>query len=529
MTQAKSILRPIPSAVAQHNLSPKWSRTGIMSDTSFPNAGPAIGVFPTDNVMLGPDKEGAKPLTLDIHTPSSPVTSSPPTPLVSTPSTSKSFAGLDKQHNEKNSKVNYGSENEQAGNFSSIVDYADEDEQLNSELQLVFDQHAQVGRRASWLYEKVAVLLISWDVTCDDLNTKDEVDDLARIFREVYKYKVRNVRIQSDGDRLAQVQVNRKIADFVDDEDGSTTLLIVYYAGHGTPGHTPGRLELTGKRVPTLDDYDTVVWNHAETSLQRTRADIFEIFDCCYAGDLRSGRGFGTRCFEFLGATSSGATTPSPGPRSFTRGLIWALSALSKGAEPFTAVTLAKKIQEAPNFPKTQVPILTERNELQPRHRIVIAPLLKDDQSTKIKEPESAPHQAWGHLNLIISLEKRPSKTEVAEFAKSVSLTLTDLKARHTKWGGVYRSLSLHGIHSPTVRKVVRRLLLIGKEYMNGFDVEEKVWLKNPATGFFVWLMTVTGKRYNNNKPGWEYRVKDSNDQLYNEGAWVPEGDLKDA
>ncbi|KAL9606635.1 MAG: hypothetical protein Q9179_000221 [Wetmoreana sp. 5 TL-2023] len=435
-----------------------------MSDGSPSDADPAIEIFPTDNSMLKPKKEKTKPLTLDIHTPSSPVTSSPPTPLISTPSTSKSFAGLDKQHNEKNPKVNYGSENEQSGTFSSIVDYADEDEQLNSELQLVFDQHAQVGRQA---YEKVAVLLVSWDDTSNDLNTKGEVDDLTNIFREVYHYKIRNVRLQSNGDVLAQVQVNKDIASFVFDEDGPSTLLIVYYAGHGTPGHKPGRLELTGKRVPTLNPLDTVVWNYAEASLQSTKADIFEIFDCCYAGDLRSGRGCGTRrCFEFLGATSSGATTKSPGPKSFTRGLIWALTALSKEPGRFTSVTLAKKIREAPNFPTTQVPILTDRNELQSWHKIVIAPLLKDEQATKIMEPEVAPLQPWGYLYLRISLEQRPCKTEVEDFAKNVSLTMhsTELKARHTKWGGMYRSLSLDGIHSPTVRRAARKFLQFGKE-----------------------------------------------------------------
>ncbi|KAL8732195.1 MAG: hypothetical protein Q9166_002942 [cf. Caloplaca sp. 2 TL-2023] len=134
----------------------------------------------------------------------------------------------DKQHTEK----------------ASIVDYDDEDEQLNSDLQLVFDQHAQVGRRSSWLYDKVAVLLISWDGSCDDLNTKGEVDNLACTLREKYNYKVQNVRLKSNGEKLAQTQVNKSIADFVFDEDGPSTLLLVYYAGHGVPGHQPGKLEL---------------------------------------------------------------------------------------------------------------------------------------------------------------------------------------------------------------------------------------------------------------------------------------------
>ena len=36
------------------------------------------------------------------------------------------------------------------------------------------------------------------------------------------------------------------LANFVLEEDGPRTLLIVYYAGHGKPGHRPGHLELAG-------------------------------------------------------------------------------------------------------------------------------------------------------------------------------------------------------------------------------------------------------------------------------------------
>ncbi|KAL8942351.1 MAG: hypothetical protein Q9216_001733 [Gyalolechia sp. 2 TL-2023] len=559
----------------------------------------------------------------------------------------------DKQNNEK----------------ASVVDYDDEYEQLSSDLQLVFDQHAQVGRQASWLYERVAVLLISWDVACDDLNTKGEVDELARVWREVYRYKVRNIRLKCSGGKLAQVQINKTIADFVYDEDSSSTLLLVYYAGHGTPGPQPGRLELSSKRVPTVDRLDTVVWNLAEAALQQTKADVFEIFDCCYAGDLGRSRAFGTRCFEYLGATSSGATTRCPGPASFTSGLIWALEALAKEHERFTTTLLANKIRQAPDFPKKQVPILQERNNnCSSLRRIVIAPLLEGQEDTKAIPTAvgmTTPPQAWGFIYLSISLDKRPSTTEVAKLAKDVSLMMetTDLKVRNVKWGGLFR-------YSPMLRKAVRAFLRMKKVerrqshhyphaassslpspfrlsssdeqstqgdthisyqgqsqealrkldlgahlelhtlqqaiyhfgtglhyienffsgyfcskaipmgkpsrpsvsspeqsykhgripkgimaqsaeqaskpphapdrslvitdggtamYDNKFDVDERVWQKNPATDHFEWLMTVTAKRYKTSPPSWEYQTKDSDGQMYNEGTWVPEAHLREA
>ncbi|KAL8862604.1 MAG: hypothetical protein Q9178_001102 [Gyalolechia marmorata] len=434
----------------------------------------------------------------------------------------------DQQHNKK----------------ASIVDYDDEDEKLNSDLQPVFDQHAQVGRQSSWLYQKVVALLISWDGSCDDLNTKEEVDDLAKTLQETYNYKVRNVRLKNNGNRLPQVQVNKIIADFVYDEDGPSTLLMVYYAGHGTPGHRIGSLELTGERSPTIDDPATVVWNIAEAPLQQTKGDIFEIFDCCYAGDLgrsSGGRGFDTRCFEFLGATSSGATTKSPGPNSFTSGLIWALRVLAKENDRFTTSTLANKIREAPNFPKTQVPILYERNDLASLQRIVIAPLLNGDEAltaSPVENKDTTPHPPWGFLELTISLEKKPTKTEIRKFAKDVNTMIQtiELKVRHVKWKGLYRSLSTDGIHSPMASQTPQpadrsRVTVDGTaaKLDNQFSVDEKVWMKNPDSGVFEWLMYVVEKQYDNNKPGWEYKVKTPKNELYKQGAWVSEKELVDA
>ncbi|KAL8801501.1 MAG: hypothetical protein Q9182_004404 [Xanthomendoza sp. 2 TL-2023] len=355
---------------------------------------------------------------------------------------------------------------------ASVVDYDDEDEQLNSDLQLEFDQYAQIGQQSSWLYDKVAVLLISWDSSCDDLNTEGEVDELARMFRELYNYKVQNVKLKCQGVRLAQVQVNKSIADFVYEEDSPSTLLIVYYAGHGTPGQRLGTLELTGERSPTIDDPAKVVWNFAEAALQQTQGDIFEIFDCCYAGDLgrgSGGRGFGTRCFEFLGATSSGGTTRAPGKHSFTSGLIWALGVLAKESGRFTTSALANKIRDAPNFPRKQVPILYERNDLASLQRIVIAPLLKGDKTSvagSAEKQDIMQHQAWGILELRVGLERCPTKVEVAKFGKDFSLVMqsTDLRIRHVKWGGLYRPQSAAlAVHTPMVRKAVRTLLDIGR------------------------------------------------------------------
>ena len=56
----------------------------------------------------------------------------------------------------------------------SIIQYQDKREKLNSALQIEFLKHLGDSRNTS-CYEKVAVLLLSWDAKDNDLNTQAEV------------------------------------------------------------------------------------------------------------------------------------------------------------------------------------------------------------------------------------------------------------------------------------------------------------------------------------------------------------------
>ena len=58
---------------------------------------------------------------------------------------------------------------------ASSIPYQDEREQSDCALQIAWSENMGEGEITSSLYQKVAVLLISWDIDCDDLNTKDEV------------------------------------------------------------------------------------------------------------------------------------------------------------------------------------------------------------------------------------------------------------------------------------------------------------------------------------------------------------------
>ena len=71
------------------------------------------------------------------------------------------------------------------------------------------------------------------------------MDNLNKVFQEIYKYQTVQKVLERHKRKTAQSQVNRHLAEFVDEYDDTETLLIIYYAGHGRPGE-PGILHLTG-------------------------------------------------------------------------------------------------------------------------------------------------------------------------------------------------------------------------------------------------------------------------------------------
>jgi hypothetical protein len=74
-----------------------------------------------------------------------------------------------------------------------------------------------------------------------------QVDQLGSLWRDVYKYKVVHKELTDHPKKLPQNQFNQYLSNFVADEDDEDTLLIIYYAGHGTP-NSDGSLGLAGYR-----------------------------------------------------------------------------------------------------------------------------------------------------------------------------------------------------------------------------------------------------------------------------------------
>jgi hypothetical protein len=78
-------------------------------------------------------------------------------------------------------------------------------------------------------YEKVDVILLSWEEEDPKLPVSIEIKELAEIFRELYGYEVEEWFIPAEN---CHNRLQARILEFLGDGD-PRHLKIVYYAGHG--------------------------------------------------------------------------------------------------------------------------------------------------------------------------------------------------------------------------------------------------------------------------------------------------------
>ena len=332
----------------------------------------------------------------------------------------------------------------------SIVRWDNDNEQQNSTLQLAWDRKMQEGKQytSTKCYKEVHVLMISWDSESDDLKLKKEVQTLGAVFKDQYNFEVHPVYLMNNTPKLPRHQIQKHVADFVYEHDKPKALLIVYFAGHGTPGENSGELKLHGNVDQIRAHRNEIIWNHTEGALRGTEADVLQIFDCCYAGEMGH-RGYGLRLFEYLAATSS-FETPGPGTRSFTSALIWALKKLAKDGGRFTSSDLLRLItKDAPHFPRNQHPVLSKPDGNHSEF-IVIEPLAKKGSKSSSPLQALVPTNQAGHLQpqdvltLRYVFETRPSVQMIETLGEhtnhiieKLSCSMEDFRVNRIMYGGL--------------------------------------------------------------------------------------------
>ena len=318
-------------------------------------------------------------------------------------------------------------------------------------------------------HTKVAVLLMDWEKEAEDyLDTKAEIDQLAEVFETKYNYRVWKRSLHTKQGRKPQLQLNEHLASFCNAENGPNALLIIYYAGHGMKNLTPGQLDLVaGNFDKGTKGLSRIVWNKAEAQIQETDADIFLIFDCCYAGVLakKTRSLWSPRIFEFLGSTQEDSTALSPGKQSFTTALTFALGKLAED-EPngFTTQQLYQSILSAPDFPRDeQQPCQSERGDKPSLRRLKIAPLPKDIQ--KLTRTASFTHSdlqedAEYFLNLQFRFLRTPTVEHIDDLVEQLRALVkdTDLPLHTVEWRGLFSENTFREDFHDVARKVLFKL-----------------------------------------------------------------------
>jgi hypothetical protein len=62
-----------------------------------------------------------------------------------------------------------------------------------------------------------------------------QVSNLGSLFEDTFHYKVKKALLTKDPLHAPYLQLAHHIINFLWEEDDSNSLLVIYYAGHGTP------------------------------------------------------------------------------------------------------------------------------------------------------------------------------------------------------------------------------------------------------------------------------------------------------
>ncbi|KAH7138317.1 hypothetical protein B0J11DRAFT_421599 [Dendryphion nanum] len=266
-------------------------------------------------------------------------------------------------------------------------------QQLAIDMQTHWDEGVEKNLKLSSGYEQVAVLIIKWEKSLDDLNTEPEATELGDLFRNDFRYHVETADINDSS--KPQHQLSEHLSKFIRCYDGQHNLLIIYYSGHGVYIEHEKYLQLSGRKDDTEEQsfniHTKANWNKVEDILHAddVEGDVLSIMDTCYASNFSRAAEEDVRAFELLSACGLNETTSRPGPYSFTRALIDALKRLRVKYQdkPFTTHELNQTINRDPRRIGTSSQ-LWHRRKHHERH-IRLGPVKKQQKGNSPPQPKS--------------------------------------------------------------------------------------------------------------------------------------------
>ena len=136
-----------------------------------------------------------------------------------------------------------------------------------------------------------------------------------------------------------------------------------------------------------------------------------------------------------------------PGKDSFTRALIYALKALVEERPDgrFTTVELLNKIKVAPDFPKNQIPTLSDREKKGSAGRIMLHPLqgTGPDGALSQKETTNLIPFIGRTLTLHFDFREKPSGDYVERFGRDLNdFFQLNVGVNRVRWGGMRQAMA---------------------------------------------------------------------------------------
>ncbi|KAI4271297.1 MAG: hypothetical protein LQ337_006122 [Flavoplaca oasis] len=183
------------------------------------------------------------------------------------------------------------------------------------------------------LNNAAAAAFPSWED--DDLGVAVEIDDLEKVFRDIYGYRVERWKIPSTTSHNSLVY---RIMQVLRDFESSDKLLITYYGGHGFMNDDRQCVWLSNQQPGA----STLQWSSIQTMLEEAECDVLVLLDCCAAAS--SGGNHGKGVTELIAACGFEAFAPGVGEHSFTRSLIEELKYLNKRCDAITTALLHNKV-----------------------------------------------------------------------------------------------------------------------------------------------------------------------------------------
>lgn len=151
----------------------------------------------------------------------------------------------------------------------------------------------------------------------------------------------------------------------------------------------------------------------------------------------------GFRLFEYLAAAKDQGLTHFPGATSFTSALIFALKRLVRDKKKgrFTTDELLRNIKTAPNFPKDQTPVMSNRdNKKTSAGRIMLHPLRKHRLSRVATSEECTIRRVTGYLmTLHFHFGDKPPDDHIITIGRNLNKIFERnvLEVHGVRWGGM--------------------------------------------------------------------------------------------